>query len=511
MGQIGEASANLARSASIHLKIDCDANMTLNSIRSQTLRAIFTLLAITLGSTPVTAAEATKPNIIVILIDDMGWGDFSCFGNKAVKTTNVDRLASEGISFSQFYVGAPICSPSRVALTTGQFPQRWKITSFLNNRAENEKRGMAQWLDPKAPTLARSLKQAGYATGHFGKWHMGGQRDVGEAPLIQSYGFDESLTNFEGLGPRLLPLCDAQDGKPPRQYALGSDNLGHGPIIWQDRSVITSTYTSSAIAFIKKAKTDRRPFFVNLWPDDVHSPFFPPEGKRGDNAKRTLYHSVLKTMDEQLGVLLDFIRKDEALRNNTLIVLCSDNGPEPGAGSAGPFRGAKGTLYEGGVRSPLIVWGPGLVDTSKAGSRNETSVISALDMPPSLLALTGVKPAADLAFDGEDVLDALLGKSDRSRQKPIVWRRPPDRKKMGGPAARPLPDLAIRDGDWKLLCNYDGSNPELYNLANDRSEKTNVADRNPEVVARLTSAVTTWHKSLPLDNGATYQAADAAK
>ena len=146
-----------------------------------------------------------KPNVIVVFIDDMGYSDFSCFGG-TVKTQHIDRLASEGIKFTNFYVNSPICSPSRVALTTGQYPHRYRITSYLNNRRDNSKRGMAQWLDPQAPTLAKQLKAHGYATGHFGKWHMGGQRDVADAPTIPSYGFDESLTNFEGIGPKLLPL-----------------------------------------------------------------------------------------------------------------------------------------------------------------------------------------------------------------------------------------------------------------------------------------------------------------
>ena len=149
--------------------------------------------------------SATRPNVIVIFIDDMGYSDFSCFGGQ-VETQHIDRLAAEGIKFTNFYVNSPICSPSRVALTTGQYPHRWRITSYLNNRRDNKRRGMAQWLDPDAPTLARQLKGAGYSTGHFGKWHMGGQRDVVEAPTISNYGFDQSLTNFEGMGPKLLPL-----------------------------------------------------------------------------------------------------------------------------------------------------------------------------------------------------------------------------------------------------------------------------------------------------------------
>ena len=189
--------------------------------------------------------------------------------------------------------------------------------------------------------LARSLQQAGYATGHFGKWHMGGQRDVGDAPLITEYGFDESLTNFEGLGPRVLPLCDAHDGKPPRKHALGSDTLGRGAITWEDRSQVTAAFVAGALKFIKKAEAEGKPFYVNLWPDDVHSPFFPPEARRGSGAGRELYLGVLKTMDEQLGVLFDDIRSDEKLRTNTLILVCSDNGPEKGAGRRARFAASR--------------------------------------------------------------------------------------------------------------------------------------------------------------------------
>ena len=165
----------------------------------------------------------------------------------------------------------------------------------------------------------------------------------------------------------------------PRAGTLGSDTLGRGPVIWQDRTRVTETYVASAITFMKKAAAGHQPFYVNLWPDDVHSPFFPPEALRGNGAKRTLYHGVLKTLDEQLGVLFDFIRGESALRDNTLILVCSDNGPEPGAGSAGPFRGVKGTLYEGGIRSPLIVWVRACADCA-AGRPNETSVFGTIDL-----------------------------------------------------------------------------------------------------------------------------------
>jgi arylsulfatase A-like enzyme len=448
------------------------------------------------------AAQPRRPNIIVVLIDDMGWGDLSCFGNTAAKTPHIDRLAAEGIRYSQFYVASPICSPSRTALMTGQYPQRWRITSFLNNRADNERRGMAQWLDLSAPMLARFLKQDGYVTGHFGKWHLGGQRDVGEAPLITEYGFDESLTNFEGLGPRLLGIGDAHDGNPARRHALSSDLLGRGPIIWYDRAQLTAGFTGAAIQFIEKASADGRPFYVNVWPDDVHSPFYPPAAKRGDGSKRALYHGVLETMDAQLGVLFDYIRGKPQLRDNTLVLLCSDNGQEPGAGSAGPFRGSKATLFEGGIRSPLIVWGPGVIAKDKIGRHNEASVFSTLDLAPSILQLAGVRAPAGVVFDGEALGDTIVGKSASSRKSELFWRRPPDRKTMPSfGVVAPQPDLAIREGNWKLLCEYDGSQPQLFDLAHDRGESKDVAAQHPDVARRLTASVVQWHKSMPPDNG----------
>ncbi len=302
---------------------------------------------------------AAQPNIVMVFIDDMGWGDFSCFGNKDAKTPNIDRLAAEGIRFEQFHVNSPICSPSRCALTTGQYPQRWRIHSFLNNRADNERRGCAQWLDPKAPTLARVLQQHGYATGHFGKWHLGGQRDVDDAPPISAYGFDESLTNFEGMGAKLLPMTMKPGDTEPGKIWADAERLGQ-PVTWMQRSKITTGFVDAAIPFMEKAVAAKKPFFVNLWPDDVHGPWWPPVEKWAAG-KRGLYLSVLEEMDRQLGRLFDHLRSNAALRDNTLLLICSDNGPEPGAGSAGPFRGSKTTLYEGGTRSPLIIWGPGWV------------------------------------------------------------------------------------------------------------------------------------------------------
>lgn len=452
-------------------------------------------ITILVGSFLHLFAQASQPNIVLVFIDDMGWGDFSCFGNKAAKTPHIDRLAKEGVRFEQFYVNSPICSPSRTAISTGQYPQRWGITSYLAHRDMNSRRGMAQWLDPKAPMLARSLQQVGYATGHFGKWHMGGQRDVAEAPAITEYGFDASLTNFEGMGAKLLPLTLKPGWTEPRRIWSDAERLGQGTR-WMLRSKITAGFVDEAIPFIQKAVKAKKPFYVNLWPDDVHSPFWPPVDKWADG-KRGLYHSVLQEMDRQLGKLFDLIRSDPALYDNTLVLVCSDNGPEQGAGSAGPFRGFKTHLYEGGIRSSLIAWGPGMV--AKHDHVNRASVFSAIDLVPTLLDLTGTPYPKGVIFDGESLPGTLLGQATTSRKAPIHFRRPPDRDSFYGD--NDLPDLAVRVSDWKFLCEYDGSDPELYNLKTDLGETKNLAHEHPKLVANFTKSLIAWHESLPSDNG----------
>jgi arylsulfatase A-like enzyme len=464
-----------------------------------TLTALL-LLVCALLLLPVQASSQSKtsrqPNIIVVLIDDAGYADYSSYGNQRVQTVNIDRMAAEGLRFAQFYVNSPICSPSRTALMIGQYPARWRITSYIDNRARNAKRGMAQFLDPAAPVLARFLQGAGYRTGHFGKWHLGGGRDVGEAPFPTEYGFDASLTQFEGLGDRILPIFDAHDGTPARKAPLGlaSEQLGRGKVTWLDRCQVTRAFVDRAIEFIKQSEDEGKPFYVNLWPDDVHSPFFPPAGTRGDGSKHARYDAVLKNMDAQLGPLFDYVRGNPKLRDNTLILITNDNGPEEGAGSAGVFRMGKATLYEGGVREPLIVWGPGLLPAARRGAWDKTTVLSSVDLVPSLLKLAGVTPPPTTNFDGIDVSAALLGKPVGPRAKPLFWKRPPDRP---GPPEDRWPDLAVRDREWKLLLNEDGSGVRLYNVLRDPAESTNLAAQHQDIVRRLSEAVLNWNSTLP--------------
>ncbi len=452
---------------------------------------------------------ASPPNIILVFIDDMGWADFSCFGNKDAKTPNIDRLAAEGIAFEQFYVNSPICSPSRVAITTGQYPTRWDITSYLNNRKGNAQRGIANELDLKAPVLARFLRDAGYATGHFGKWHMGGQRDLDDSPLITEYGFDESLTNFEGLGPRVLPL-KFSPGKEPQQHNLLSHTTGHGPVIWHDRAYVTKKSVEAGVVFAKYAVKKEKPFYLNLWPDDVHTPMHPPLDQWGDGGDRHLYCRVLEEMDRQLGPLFDLVRNDKKLRDNTIILICSDNGPEVGFGSAGHLKGHKATLYEGGVRSSLVVWAPGLMPVEAQGTRNKESIFSAMDLVPSLLEIADVAPPADVKFDGENLADTVLGKSKASRFQPLYFRRPPDRENFRHYSG--LPDLAMRTGEWKIYCDYDGGNRSLFNLEADPSEENDLSEERGGLAGELSELVVEWNKMMPQDNGAKLaQASQAGK
>jgi len=461
------------------------------------MKSVIQFLPLVVLSTILSAADS-RPNIVLVFIDDMGWGDFSCFGNNAAQTPHVDRLAKEGIRFEQFYVNSPICSPSRTAISTGQYPQRWRITSYLSNRNHNNQRGMAQWLDPKAPMLARSLQKSGYATGHFGKWHMGGQRNVDDAPYITEYGFDASLTNFEGMGPKLLPLTLKPGQEKAGRIWGDAERLGKG-YIWMQRSEITGGFVDAALEFINKAQNENKPFYVNVWPDDVHSPFWPPVDKWGKN-KRELYLSVLESMDQQLGKLFDHIRSKPCLKDNTLILVCSDNGPELGAGVAGPFRGYKTHLYEGGIRSSLVAWGPGLLSKKMTGKANTQSIFSAVDLVPSLLNLTHTPSPKGVQYDGEELSDILLGKSTDSRKSPIYFRRPPDRDSFYG--VKDLPDLALRHNNWKFLCEYDGSDPLLFDMNKDIGEKHNLAKQHPDLVKKFSQELIQWHKSMPADNGA---------
>jgi uncharacterized sulfatase len=451
------------------------------------------LLSIANFCTVAFAQPTSRPNVLFVLIDDMGYNDLGCYGGTRAKTPAIDRLAHEGVRFTQFYVNAPICSPSRVAFLTGQYPNRWRITSYLDKRQMNHDRGMADWLDPKAPSIARILHDNGYYTAHVGKWHMGGQRDVGDAPTIDKYGFDTSLTSFEGLGERVLPKFEPPPGKTKFNHEPTdmSAALGGGPIHWVDRDKVSAAYVDRALVEIDAAHKAGKPFYINLWPDDVHSPVQALPEYRGDGSPPAQYAGVLTELDHQLSRIFDRIRDDESLRNNTLILLASDNGPELPLGSSDGLRGSKGQLYEGGTREPLIAWGPGILASKAPGTTNEQTVIAGMDFAPSVLSIVKLSAPSEIRFDGEDLSKEMVGDLTAQRAGPVMWVRPPDRP---GPRKN-FPDLAIRDGKWKLLVFRDGSRAELFDVQADPDEKSNLASQNPDLVKRLSDQVIAWDKA----------------
>jgi len=451
------------------------------------------LLLVFLAATSLAAA----PNIVFVFIDDMGYGDLSSYGNRDIKTANIDRLAAEGIKFEQFYVASPICSPSRVAITTGQYPARHLINSYLNSRERNRARGMRDFLDAAVPTVARTFQQAGYATAHFGKWHMGGGRDVDDAPLPAAYGFDESLVSFEGLGDRILP---------PGGLSERSKKLGHGSIRDVAKHEMTGIYVDRSIDFIRRKKQQN--FYLHLWLNDVHDRLEPKTEllakfeKFASNPYVQQYYTVIDEMDRELGRLFDEI-DSLGLAEKTLIVVASDNGPtawkryydeghDP-PGKTGGLRGRKWSLYEGGIRQPLIVRWKGM---APAGRVNKKTVVGAVDLFPTFCRIAGI-PAPDVEFDGVDMSAAFRGKQP-VRRSPLIWEygRQSSYLRPGDPADV-SPNLAIRDGRWKLLMNADQSSVELYDFKKSFDETRNVADSNQKVTARLSATLGDWWKSLP--------------
>ncbi|MGQ8335478.1 sulfatase-like hydrolase/transferase [Sunxiuqinia sp. A32] len=444
----------------------------------------------------ITVFSKEKPNVLFVFIDDMGYGDLACFGNTTHETPNIDRLADEGIRFTQFYVNAPICSPSRVAVTTGQYPSRWEITSFINDHKANVKRGMKDYLNLQAPSLARNMKDAGYYTAHIGKWHMGGGRDVGDVPYITEYGFDESVTQFEGIGERYLATYETLNlPDSTRGLEKMSAALGKGEIHWIKREDCTETYVTRAIQAIKNAQAAGKPFYVNLWPDDMHTPNEPPKHLRGDLSTQARYSGVIKEMDNQLERLFSFIRNSPELRDNTLIIFTADNGPAKNVGSPGPLSGHKGNLYEGGIREPLIIWGPSFISSEQVGKTNSTTVMAGIDLAPSIIQFVGAKKYKKDTYDGVDMSKSMLGIETSKRTKPIMWQRPSGITKMNKNTDNP--DLAIRDGDYKLLINIDGSNPQLYNIVSDEEESENITDQHPDITKKLKKKVLDWYAEMP--------------
>jgi uncharacterized sulfatase len=468
---------------------------------------------------------AQQPNIVIVNIDDMGWGDFHSYGSSYSQTPNIDQLAAQGTRFTQFYTGAPICSPSRAALMTGQYSARSGINSFLEGTVSNLERDNANSLPLSGPVMVRAFHDAGYATGHFGKWHMGGGRDVGYAvgttpgtnavaPRVVEYGYDQAWTQMEGLGNRIInvvPYGGNANGVParPSAYYNGLNQQseargtggGQDQLVYLERQFNADFMANRAIDFIdaSRAANPNKPFFVNYWPDEVHTVNDPPAIYKNKYdalypnlpADQRNYLASLEHVDVQIGRIVDHIDQ-LGLGDNTLILVTADNGAVLANSnrlhSNGAFRGGKGDLFEGGVREPLIARWTGHV---AAGRTDTETVMWTPDLFPTLTQIAGVPAPSTVTFDGENLSQALLGEASQTRTNPLFWNMNrgtenrhsnPD---SSGAGANGQEVLAIRSGKWKLLINAQGTAPELYDLSADIGETTNRAQQYVQLVNTL--------------------------
>ncbi|AQQ72062.1 Arylsulfatase [Limihaloglobus sulfuriphilus] len=444
-----------------------------------------------------------RPNIIQIVADDMGWGDTGFFGHNLINTPNIDQLAHSGISFTNFYSSATASSPARVGLMTGQYPAKFRIHETFSDEAANANYGMPDFLTTSVPTVTSLFKSAGYKTGHFGQWYLG-QTD--NAPAPTAYGIDtyRCKGGFNPIGGKSSWVRDDWQ-------ALRENDPNWNDDTFQPYS--SELIIDEAINFIEQNKDDF--FYLNIWLSDPGAPLNPtlsqlaqydnlmPVGSTGKNHKGAMkvYYSVVSNMDAQIGRLMNRLTQ-LGIDGCTLVAFLSDNGPEyicaynkssySSVGSTGPFRGRKSSLYEGGIRTPLIMRWPGHIP---AGNVDNTTIFSGLDWLATACKIAEIDVAEEIAqqLDGEDVSAAVLGTPILSRE-PLMWEI---RTPVKGKFIDYSPAMAIRLGQWKLLMNQDGSRVALYDIVEDPAETKNLAEENPDIVETLTDALESWADDNP--------------
>ena len=406
------------------------------------------------------AAPSAKPNIVILFIDDMGYGDIGPFGNQVNQTPHLDRMAEEGIKFTQFYVANTACTPSRSALLTGTYAHRIGMDGGNGNLAVTFP-GDSRGLNPNEITIAEMLRENGYATGCFGKWHLGDQPQF--MPLAQ--GFD----TYFGIpySNDMWPLHTSKNPITKRKYeplpVMSQDQAVAHVEDGVDQSLLAEVFTDKAIAFIKK--NQKKPFFCYIPHAHVHKPRYarPEYLKR---AEGNVDRAHVEEVDDSIGRVLQTL-KDLQLDQNTLVIFTSDNGAASGM-SSGPLRGGKGgPKYEGHMRVPTLAWWPG---TIPAGSISKEIGVTT-DLLPSLAELTGSKVPDDRIIDGKDISDVLLGKKDAQSPHQLHYYE----------------NEGIRRGDWKLV--KKGSRSELYDLSKDPGERKDLSRNHPELVKELNRAL----------------------
>ena len=466
---------------------------------------------------PLAALAADKPNVIFILADDLGAHDLGCFGSTFYETPNIDRLAKCGTRFTQAYAASPLCSPTRSSILVGQYPARTGITApvchlptvQLEKRLAENANGKVRLLDansvsrlkPEYFTLAEAFKEAGYATAHFGKWHLGQNLKAGDTYEPRDQGFD-------------LDWPHTPNAAGPGNSYLAPWKFIKDPTITDEVGVnIEDRMSKEAAKYIAAHKA--KPFYLNYWAFSVHGPwnaradyieYFKAKADPKNPQHNPLYAAMVKSLDDGVGRLLQAV-DDAGIADNTIIVFYSDNGgfaypptktnPEGYADipatSNLPLRSGKASLYEGGTRAPFILAWP---SKAKAGATSDI-LFQSVDFYPTLLSFAGLTPRAGLKLDGHDQSKALLG-GDSPRDRVFCHfphgNAPRDSVMDGFYAG-----TYVRKGDWKLLRFYarndDGSDDlELYDLKNDLGERRNLAKEKPELVQELNGLITDFLK-----------------
>jgi arylsulfatase A-like enzyme len=443
-------------------------------------------LFLPLAATRVAGAQA-RPNIVFILADDLGYTDVACYGSRYYETPNIDRLAAEGMRFTSGYSCGPNCQPTRAALMSGQYGPRTGVYTVGHiNRFNWQSRPLRPVdnvvnLAPEKITLAESLKQAGYTTGLFGKWHLG--EDPKHHPLAQ--GFDEAIVS---MGVHFDFKTNPRVDCPPGTY-------------------LADFLTDKAADFIRRHQAE--PFFLCLHHFAVHTPLqartnliakFKPKPPAGGH-RNPVFAAMIASVDESVGRMMAVL--DELkLATNTLVIFTSDNGgvggyQREGLGSEditdnAPLRGGKGMLYEGGIRVPYLFRWPGKI----AADTTCDEPINSVDLYPTLLEVAATPPPAGYPLDGSSYLSLLLreGRSQAARP-PLFWHFP-GYLGAGGGTWRTTPAGAIRDGDWKLLEFFEDARLELYHLTEDIGEKRNLAAAQPEKTKELHEKLRAWRKGI---------------
>ncbi|WP_062295554.1 sulfatase [Nostoc piscinale] len=412
-------------------------------------------------------AQSRRPNVVFILVDDMGWGDLSIYGRTDYATPNIDRLAQQGVRFTNAYANQTVCTPTRIAFYTGRYQARLPV-GLREPLANISQADPNVGLPPSHPTIASLLKANGYETALVGKWHCGYPPNFG--PLRS--GFDEYFGNLSGG----IDYFNHRDGSRVLDFYEGNllvDRPGYA----------TDLYTDKAVEFIQRPRS--RPFYLSL---HYNAPHWPWEGPEDEELSRNFYNTngytaggsqaiyaaMVKNLDDGVGRVLQAL-ETTGQANNTLVIFASDNGGERYS-FFGPFRGRKGSLYEGGIRVPTIIRYPGVTQTNQVSNQ----VIITFDLTATILAATNTKFHPDYPPDGQNLLPLLRGeRSEFSRT--LFWRY------GAGLATR---QTAVRSGDWKYW--RQGNQEALFNLATDPGETTDLKASNAQVFTRLRNQFQHW-------------------